>query len=60
MPAKRKRKPTGKKTRVKKSKLSLDEQIKQMFTAYADDGLIEDEGLLRFISDIEIVSEIEK
>ena len=54
-PTKRKRQKQGAKTsRVKKSKTSLDEQLKQTFQSYEEDGIIDDDNLLRFVTDLEI------
>ena len=42
-------------SRVKKSnKTSLDEQLKQTFQSYEEDGIIDDDNLLRFVTDLEI------
>ena len=54
-PTKRKRqKQEAKTSRVKKSKTSLDEQLKQTFQSYEEDGIIDDDNLLRFVTDLEI------
>ena len=52
--SKRKRVDGAQKSRVKKSKLTTDEQIKQCFDLYQEDALIEEDNLLKFVSDLGI------
>ena len=45
---------TKKNSRVKKSKLSIDDQLKQTFEKYNDEGMIDDDNLLTFLEDLQV------